>query len=116
MYITLYKNNERVTTLLVGIHGDTTEDVKAYAKANFEYDDVKEQSEEEHAKEISMESQPTELTEKEEKELDLNQTLHEINEEAERIKREYVTASLIGDEELKEELKEEYRELMNKEL
>lgn len=112
MYLTLYKDGKRITSLVVTVHGDNMDDVKAYASANYEYDEAKEQTEQEHFNMIEAESKQAEETETERKGDKLEAEAKALENALKELKEEYVLADMQGDEETKEAIKQEYMELL----
>ncbi len=115
MYLSVYKSGTRVTSLTIPIHGNTMEELRAYAEANLEYDEMKEQTEEEHAQEIEAENNKKAETgdNKNAEELAKIETeARELETTIKELKDEYILADMQGDEETKEAIRQEYKELL----
>ncbi len=113
MYLTLYKDGKRITSLAVTVHGDTMDDVKAYAKANYEYDEAKEQTIEEHEREIENESNREPVNDENAEEVvQIEAEARELETTIKELKEEYILADMQGDDETKEAIRQEYMELL----
>ncbi len=110
-FLTLYKDGKRITSLVVTVHGDNMDELKAYANENYEYDEAKEQTEQEHFNMIEAESKEEE-TEAERMTRQLEAEAKALENALKELKEEYVLADMQGDEETKEAIKQEYMELL----
>lgn len=114
MILVLYKDKQRVTALVKGVHAPTMEELMRYAEAKFEFDECLEMTEKAYAKTLAEESRADEPTADElEKAEILNQLKAEeeiIKQTMKEFKEDYLLAKMQGDEELAQSIIEEYQE------